>query len=306
MAGGVEPAQNIASAQYTINSPSWIEGAIAYPMASADGALDNVVEDVIATIDTSGWGQGRHTIFVESQDENGNWGAPTALFVTVVNHLPNSTKVRIIPKRVSFGSIKKGMTSGPKNIKVFNAGPKDMEITSIEMVGPDRSDFSHTHDCHSQLLPGSSCSIAVAVHPSGFGKCNAALVVSSNDAKRSIKNILLRANTKPPVLSSGPGAISFGVLRVTQSLTKTITLTNRGFSDLEVQDVSIEDDLEGNFDYVNTCGVIPRGESCNMSATFLPQTIGKKVATLAIISNDPKSPRKTIRFAGHIDRREPR
>ena len=79
---------------------------------------------------------------------------------------------------------------------------------------------------------------------------SAALVVSSNDAKKPIKNILLRANAKPPVLSSGPNTISFGVLPVTQSLTKTITLTNRGLSDLEIYDISIEDDLEGNFDYV--------------------------------------------------------
>jgi hypothetical protein len=298
MAGGVEPAQNIASAQYTINSPPWVEGAVAYPMAAADGSFDNAVEDIVATVDTTGWTPDRYTIFVESQDEDGNRGVPTALFVDVVDHLPHLTKVRIKPRQISFGKIKKGTISDPEKVTIINAGKKDMEITSIEMMGSDRSDFSHTHNCLGQLLPGSSCSIAVAVHPSEFGKRNAALVVSSNDAKKPIKNILLRANAKPPVLSSGPNTISFGVLPVTQSLTKTITLTNRGLSDLEIHDISIEGDLEGNFDYVNACGVITQGTSCGIEVAFSAQTIGKKTGALAIIANDPVRQKKTIRLIG--------
>jgi hypothetical protein len=298
MAGGVEPAQNIASAKYTINSPSWLEGAIAYPMAAADGSFDNAVEDVVATVDTTGWTTARYTIFVESHDEDGNRGVPTALFVDVVDHLPHQTKVRIKPTQISFGKIKKGTISDPQKVTIINAGIKDMEITSIEMMGFDRSDFSHTHDCLGQLLPGSSCSIAVAVHPSEFGKRKTALVVSSNDAKKPIKNILLRANAKPPVLSSGPNTISFGVLPVTQSLTKTITLTNRGLSDLEIYDISIEDDLEVNFDYVNACGIITQGTSCGIEVAFSPQTIGKKTGILAIISNDPVRQKKTVRLTG--------
>ena len=124
------------------------------------------------------------------------------------------------------------------------------------------------------------------------------MLFHQNDAKKPIKNILLRANAKPPVLSSGPNTISFGVLPVTQSLTKTITLTNRGLSDLEIYDISIEDDLEGNFDYVNACGIITQGTSCGIEVAFSPQTIGKKTGTLAIISNDPVRQKKTIRLIG--------
>jgi hypothetical protein len=298
MAGGVEPAQNVASAHYTINSPSWIEGAIVYPMAAADGSFDNVIEDVVATVDTTGWTPDRYTIFVESQDEDGNRGVPTALFVTVVDHLPHQTKVRIKPMRISFGKTKKGTISDPKKITIMNAGKKDMEITSIEMMGSDRSDFSHNHDCLGQLLPGSSCSIAVAVHPSEFGKRKAALVVSSNDAKKPIKNILLRANAKPPVLSAKPGTLSFGHLSLTHALSSMIALTNRGLSDLEIHDISIEDDLGRNFDYVNTCGIITQGASCSIEVSFSPQTIGKKTGTLAIISNDPVRQKKTVRITG--------
>ncbi|MCK7513508.1 MAG: hypothetical protein MZV70_62130 [Desulfobacterales bacterium] len=52
-----------------------------------------------------------------------------------------------------FGKIKKGTISDPQKVTIINAGKKDMEIT-FEMMGYDRSDFSHTHDCLGQLPPG--------------------------------------------------------------------------------------------------------------------------------------------------------
>ena len=298
MAGGVEPAQNIASAQYTINSPPWVEGAVAYPMAAADGSFDNAVEDVVATVDTTGWTTARYTIFVESRDEDGNRGVPTALFVDVVDHLPNNTKVRIIPKKVSFGTVKKDITSESKNITIINAGPKDMEIKSIEISGTAQSDFEYTHTCTGQIMPGRGCTITVAVLPSELGKREAELIISSNNMKKPVMNVHLAANTRPPVLYVKPSTLSFGHLPVSQSLTKTITLTNRGLSDLEIHDISIEGDLEGNFDYVKACGVITQGTSCGIEVAFSAQTIGKKTGALAIIANDPVRQKKTIRLIG--------
>ena len=203
MAGEPEPARNVASAQYTINNPSWVEGVVAYTMTAADGSFDSVIEDVVATVDTTSWDPGRYTIFVESQDENGNLGVPTAMFVTVVDHLLRQAKVRIKPKRISFGTIPAGTTSATRNITIINAGKKDMEITSIELLGSHQSDFLFTHDCAGQYFRGDSCSVTVTVHPSELGKREATLVVSSNDSRKPTKNILLRANAKPSALSSG-------------------------------------------------------------------------------------------------------
>jgi murein tripeptide amidase MpaA len=203
IAGGPEPSRNVTSAQYTINNPSWVEGVVACIMTVADGSFDSVIEDVVATVDTTGWAPGRYTIFVESQDEEGNLGVPTAMFVTVVDHLPRQAKVRIKPRRISFGKIPMGTTSVTKNITIINAGKKDMEITSIELLGSHQSDFLFTHDCTGQYLRGDSCSVTVTVHPSGLGKREATLVVSSNDVRKPTKNVLLRANAKPSAPSSG-------------------------------------------------------------------------------------------------------
>ncbi len=83
-------AQNITAAQYSVDTPAWMTGTLTYPMGPADGAFDNPVETLRAVVDLSGLSAGRHSIFVESQDANGNWGPPTAAFVWI-----NEVKARI-------------------------------------------------------------------------------------------------------------------------------------------------------------------------------------------------------------------
>ncbi len=79
---GDEPVQNIQAARYAIDTPSW-KGGVTHAMSAADGAFDASSEAVSASVDTSGLSDGRHIIFVEGQDADGNWGVPTAVFLTV-------------------------------------------------------------------------------------------------------------------------------------------------------------------------------------------------------------------------------
>lgn len=79
---GDELVQNIQAARYAIDTPSW-NGGVTHAMSAVDGALDAPSEDMTASIDTLGLSDGRHIIFVEGQDADGNWGAPTAVFLDV-------------------------------------------------------------------------------------------------------------------------------------------------------------------------------------------------------------------------------
>lgn len=81
--GGIETSQTIAAARYTIDSPSWVAGTPTYALNPVDGGFNSTVESVQGTVFTSGLSVGRHTLFVESQDANGNWGVPTAIFLNV-------------------------------------------------------------------------------------------------------------------------------------------------------------------------------------------------------------------------------
>lgn len=80
---GVEPVQAITAAEYYIDTPPWQPGALAYPMAAADGAFNSTVEAVTATVNTSALSAGRHIIFVRGRDAANNWGAFSAVFLHV-------------------------------------------------------------------------------------------------------------------------------------------------------------------------------------------------------------------------------
>ena len=82
-AGYGEPAQNIASARYTMDAPSWITGVISYPLSAADGTFNSSIEAITGQINTLGLAPGRHSVFIEAKDASGNWGVPTAVFLWV-------------------------------------------------------------------------------------------------------------------------------------------------------------------------------------------------------------------------------
>jgi len=95
---GGEPNQNIAEARYSIDNPSWIINTVTYPMAASDGNFNSTIENIVATVDTTGLSTGRHTIFIESKDANNNWGVLGSTFLYIADSaiikifLPLTTK----------------------------------------------------------------------------------------------------------------------------------------------------------------------------------------------------------------------
>ncbi|MGA1865572.1 MAG: M14 family metallopeptidase, partial [bacterium] len=84
---GTEPSQNIAAAEYYMDVPPWITDPVpvAIPMSPSDGSFNSTVEAVDAYIDTTGFSEGQHIIFVRGQDADvdNNWGAFSAIFLFI-------------------------------------------------------------------------------------------------------------------------------------------------------------------------------------------------------------------------------
>ena len=83
---GSEPTQNIAAAEFYIDTPPWITATtpMPIPMTPADGTFDSSVEVVNGSLEASNLALGRHTVFIRGQDAAGNWGVVAAFFVDVV------------------------------------------------------------------------------------------------------------------------------------------------------------------------------------------------------------------------------
>jgi len=87
---GTESTQNIIAAEYYVDVPPWIADPTPVPiaMSPSDGSFNSSVENVAATVDTSGLSEGQHIIFVRGQDANGNWGAFSAIFLSITANTP--------------------------------------------------------------------------------------------------------------------------------------------------------------------------------------------------------------------------
>lgn len=84
-ANGIEPSQAIAGADLYVGSPPWAAEGVAITMAASDGTFDETVEAVTTSLDTTTLGVGRHTLFVQGRDADGNLGAVSAVFLHVID-----------------------------------------------------------------------------------------------------------------------------------------------------------------------------------------------------------------------------
>jgi carboxypeptidase T len=80
---GAEPVLAVASATAYIDIPPWAAGATPVPLVAADGAFDSPTESAMATLSTTGLAAGRHTVFVQGINANGQPGPVTAAFLDV-------------------------------------------------------------------------------------------------------------------------------------------------------------------------------------------------------------------------------
>ena len=113
---GTEPSQNIAAAEYYVDTPPW-DGGTAVPMSATDGSFNTSSEGATANIDTTGWSQGQHIIYVRGQDTSGNWGAFSAEFLTIDD---NAT----LPVTVFFDDFEtnQGWTTNPNGTDAATTG----------------------------------------------------------------------------------------------------------------------------------------------------------------------------------------
>ncbi len=88
-----EPSQPISAARFSIDAPSWLATTFE-TLQPSDGAFDATVESLTGALDSTGLQPGSYTIFLEAQDEDGNWGPPTAVSIEVVAPATERTPVQ--------------------------------------------------------------------------------------------------------------------------------------------------------------------------------------------------------------------
>ena len=95
---GTEPTQNIAAAEYYLDTPPWITTTlpVAFPMTPADGSFDASIETATAALDTTGLSAGQYLVYIRGQDVDGNWGPFSAVFLWVETAAQDLTKTATV------------------------------------------------------------------------------------------------------------------------------------------------------------------------------------------------------------------
>ena len=90
-------------------------------------------------------------------------------------------------------------------------------------------------------------------------------------------------------------SLSFGTVKVGQNLTKTVTLTSIGDTDLLIGSIVVT----GSSDFTTTTcpAVMPKNTACNITVTFSPSAKQSRTGTLKITDNASSSP-QTVSLTG--------
>ncbi len=82
-----------------------------------------------------------------------------------------------------------------------------------------------------------------------------------------------------------PVAFDFGTVRVRQTVSKMVTISNTGGGSLSVSSISLFSARAGTFFQTNNCATLAPGGFCTATVTFTPLSTGMKSVTLNIFSN---------------------
>jgi hypothetical protein len=82
-ANGTQVTQNIAAAEYYIDTPPWVSGAVPTMLAATDGSFNAKTEGIRGIINTSSLSFGKHIVYVRSKNVGENWGAFSAVFLQI-------------------------------------------------------------------------------------------------------------------------------------------------------------------------------------------------------------------------------
>jgi hypothetical protein len=116
----------------------------------------------------------------------------------------------------------------------------------------------------------------------------------------SITVFLCQCAQAAPVISVAPKSVNLGNIPVgNTSASKTVTIANRGTSDLSIDSITITGANASEFSQISDCATMSAGLSCSITVTFTPAApYGKKSAIINIVSNDLKKSTVKVKLSG--------
>src|SRR5262249_36707660 len=172
-----------------------------------------------------------------------------------------------------------GQGSAPLLVTVSNKGSRPVQISGIEITGPQSGEFEIARqDCTGgAIAPGRECSLAIVFNPVDVGSREARLdlTIAGRDQHQSV--MLTGASTSPPGLPSlalNPNALVFKAGAGEESPPQNATVKNSGAAPVKISRVALSP--AGSDFKVSGCEgvVLAPGQECEIAISFKCPTLG--------------------------------
>jgi hypothetical protein len=211
--------------------------------------------------------------------------SPQSIALTGSGYVTTAT---ISPASLTFGAQLVGTTSSPQPVTITNTGLNNMTVSAA----PTSGDFAQTNQC-SSIPATQSCTIYVTFTPTTVGSRSGTLTIN-DDAQGNPHSLNLDGTGIAPAVGFSPTSLTFSLQSVSStSATQQVILTNTGNATLVVNNVQ----ATGEFAQTSNCGTLQSNDTCVVSVTFTPTSIGNRTGTITFTDSAPNSP-QTILLAG--------
>lgn len=183
---------------------------------------------------------------------------------------------------------------------IRNNGSSDLRNLVITGTGVDINSFKFNQPAQTTVAPGGTTTFAVNFTPVVAGMQHASIHIASNDPDESPFDIDLQGDAPVPDiaveypsgadLTDGNSLINYGAVGAASSSTKTFTIRNAGFANLDLLSISSSGTNAANFTpSAPLQPVLIPGASTTFTVAFRPSGTGVKNASIIIQSTDPDS-----------------
>ncbi len=194
---------------------------------------------------------------------------------------------------VSLGQVKVN-SFATTSISVNNTGGADLTLSSVT-AGP--APFSLVSSPN-VVSAGTSGNISVGFSPTDTGVFTGKLVIQGNDAANPSDTVYLKGTGVNSALSINPGSINFGSVPILETVLDTITLSDSGKANVNIQSVQLQPS-NGAFSIVgSTPTVVVAGGSALIVVSFKPDTAGNYSGSVTLTTDDASAPMRTINLSG--------
>jgi hypothetical protein len=193
---------------------------------------------------------------------------------------------------VSFGNVAVG-SNKTQSVTVTNTGTATVNVSEAAITGAGYTVVGGNPS--TSILVGQSGTIQIQLAPTSAGADNGSLSVLS-DASDSPLTISLAGTGTEPMLETSPASVDFGNVKVGQSRTQTVKLTNNGNVDLVVNLAQISGNGFG-MSGLSLPATISSHQSVSFSVQFTPPSAKGMTGSITFTDNVPDSP-QTLSLAG--------